>query len=63
MLRRVEAEADTRCLVSKRRIFADGRTCGGVPFSRGAIHHLLTNPVYIGEIRHKDQVYRANIRH
>jgi hypothetical protein len=37
-------EADTRGLVSKRRIFADGRTCGGVPFSREAIHHLLTQP-------------------
>jgi site-specific DNA recombinase len=56
-LRRVEAEADTRGLVSKRRTLADGRTCGGVPFSRGAIHHLLTNPVYIGAIQHKDQVY------
>jgi site-specific DNA recombinase len=53
----VEAEADTRGLVSKRRTLADGRTCGGVPFSRGAIHHLLTNPVYIGVIQHKDQVY------
>ena len=56
-LRRVEAEADTRALVSKRRTLADGRICGGVPFSRGAIHHLLTNRVYIGEIQHKDQVY------
>jgi site-specific DNA recombinase len=37
--------------------FAYGRTCGGVPFSRGAIHHLLTNPVYIGGVRHKNQVY------
>jgi DNA invertase Pin-like site-specific DNA recombinase len=56
-LRTVEATADTRGLVSKRRTFANGRTCGGVPFSRGALHHLLTNPVYIGAIRHKDQVY------
>ena len=56
-LRTVKAEADMRGLVSKRRTFADSRTCGGVPFSRGAIHHLLTNPVYIGKVRHKDQVY------
>ena len=56
-LRRVEAEAGARGLVSKRRTFASGRTCGGVPFSRGAIHYLLTNPVYIGGVRHKDQVY------
>src|SRR5919106_4336413 len=38
-LRTVEATADTRGLVSKRRTFANGRTCGGVPFSRGALHH------------------------
>ena len=56
-LRTVEAEADAQGLVSKHRIFASGRTCGGVPFSRGALHYLLTNPVYIGAIRHKDQVY------
>lgn len=43
-LRRVKAEADSRGLASKRQTFADGRTCGGVPFSRGAIEHLLTNP-------------------
>jgi len=56
-LRSVEAEANARGLVSKRRIFASGRTCGGVPFSRGALHYLLTNPIYVGAIRHKDQVY------
>ena len=56
-LRTVKAEADARGLVSKRRTFADGRTCGGMPFSRGAIYYLLSNPVYIGGVRHKDQVY------
>jgi site-specific DNA recombinase len=56
-------EADTGGLDSKRRIFAGGRTCGSVPCSRGAIHHLLTNPVYIGKIQRKDQVYQASTRH
>jgi len=56
-LRRVKAEADARGLVSKRRTFTHGRTCGGVPLNRGAIYYLLTNPVYIGEVRHKDQAY------
>lgn len=41
-------------LVSKRRQFASGRVQGGAPFSRGQLHHLLTNPVYRGMIRHKD---------
>lgn len=28
-----------------------------VPFSRGKLHHLLSNPVYVGKVRHKDVVY------
>lgn len=27
------------------------------PFGRGKLHHLLTNPIYVGKIRHKDAVY------
>ncbi len=52
-LRDVEREADQLGLRSKPRSFASGRTSGGQPFSRGQIHHLLTNPVYRGLIRHK----------
>jgi len=42
---------------SKRRIFANGRTQGGTVLSRGQIHFLLTNPIYVGLIRHKDKVW------
>ena len=48
------AEAGLR---SKAHVFRSGRTQGGSKFSRGQIHHLLTNPVYIGLIRHKDRTY------
>jgi DNA invertase Pin-like site-specific DNA recombinase len=34
-----------------------GRTYGGSQFSRGQLYNLLSNPVYIGQIRHKGQVY------
>ena len=51
-LRLVEAEALRLGLRSKQ-----GRIRGGGPFARGQLHHLLTNPVYIGRIRHKDQTY------
>jgi len=44
-------------VVSKRRVFEDGRVSGGLPFSRGALYHLLQNPVYRGMIVHKDQAY------
>jgi DNA invertase Pin-like site-specific DNA recombinase len=56
-VRRVKQEADRLGLVSKKRWFANGESAGGVPFTRGRIHHLLANPIYIGEIRHKTQTY------
>ncbi|WP_353842958.1 recombinase family protein [Mesorhizobium sp.] len=28
-----------------------------MPFGRGNLYHLLSNQIYIGKIRHKDQVY------
>lgn len=40
-------------IVSKRRVTASGRTTGGLPFSRGALFHLLRNPIYVGQIHHK----------
>jgi DNA invertase Pin-like site-specific DNA recombinase len=36
---------------------ADGRTRGGVAFSRGALFHLLRNRLYLGQIPHKGQSY------
>ena len=56
-LRLVEAEARRQGLRSKHHHFSTGRIQGGTPFSRGQIHHLLTNPVYRGQIRHKDKVW------
>ena len=34
-----------------------GETVGGSEFSRGALYHLLANPVYRGAIRHKERLY------
>ncbi|MDF1690596.1 MAG: recombinase family protein [Cycloclasticus sp.] len=33
---------------------------GGNEFSRGALYAILKNPIYIGKIRHKDQLYDGN---
>jgi hypothetical protein len=55
--RRVKEAADRQGLVSKHRRFDSGKTFGGVPFTRGRIYHLLANPVYVGEIRHKRRSY------
>ncbi len=36
-----------------------GKTIGGVPFSRGNLYKILSNPVYIGRIVHKDRDYEG----
>lgn len=42
-----------RGIVSKARTTASGRMMGGLPFSRGALFHLLRNRLYLGMIVHK----------
>ena len=56
-MRLVEIEAERRGLRPKTLVSRTGRVRGGSPFARGQLHHLLTNPVYIGRIRHKEQTY------
>ena len=46
-------------LVTKRRALAGGHRTGGQAFTRGHLYQLLTNPIYIGEIRHKDATYQG----
>ena len=46
-------------LRSKRRAGRNGTQLGGSIMGRGQIHHLLSNPVYAGRIRHKDQVHEG----
>ena len=40
---------------SKVRTSNAGRKYGGASYSRGALHHLLCNRIYLGEIVHRDQ--------
>jgi site-specific DNA recombinase len=42
---------------SKRRTSTRGRLLGDCDFSRGALRHLLSNRLYIGEISHKGLVH------
>ena len=61
-LARVEQEAAVLGLRSKHHHFRSGRTQGGNPLSRGQIHKILTNPVYLGRIRHKDKLWPGRHR-
>jgi DNA invertase Pin-like site-specific DNA recombinase len=44
-------------IVSKRHVTQAGKVTGGVPFSRGALFHLLRSPVYLGKIVHKGAIH------
>jgi site-specific DNA recombinase len=46
-------ELETSGIVSGIKISKSGNHQGGKPFSRGGLYHLLGNPVYVGEVRHK----------
>ncbi|HCP80232.1 MAG TPA: recombinase family protein [Octadecabacter sp.] len=56
-LRETKRAADARGLRSRKRERTDGRVTGGNPIDRGHLHHILSNPIYAGRIRHKGQVY------
>jgi hypothetical protein len=56
-VRRVKDEADRLGLRTKRIRTANGAERGGTQFSRGHIYHLLSNPIYTGQIAHKGQLY------
>jgi site-specific DNA recombinase len=56
-LSNLQQTLDRRQIRSKIRTSAEGRTTGGHRFSRGALHHLLTNRIYLGEVVHKGVSY------
>jgi site-specific DNA recombinase len=55
-VKRLKEELDRTGIRSKR----GKKGSGGKPFSRGALYALLQNPLYIGKIRHKDNIYDGN---
>ena len=50
-------ELDRRGWANKSWLSKKGLPMGGVPFDKGSLHRLLTNPLYIGRIRHKDEIF------
>ncbi len=58
-IRLVKERAEALGLRTKRRERPDGRITGGGLFDRGHIHHILTNPIYAGRIRHKNKVFEG----
>jgi DNA invertase Pin-like site-specific DNA recombinase len=58
-LRAVKTEATRLGLRSRQRQTETGKVTGGGVFDRGHIHHILTNPLYAGRIRHRDKVFEG----
>ena len=44
------------------RIDGAGRSTGGGLFSRGHVYKILSNPIYVGRIAHKGQIYDGHQR-
>ncbi len=52
-VRLLKEDLDERGIKSKIRVSKSGRRSGGCSFSRGALYELLSNPIYVGEIKHR----------
>lgn len=54
----VVEDLKSRGIKSKCWINRHGKPTGGCGFGRTAVNYLLSNPVYLGAIRHKKAIYR-----
>ena len=54
---RLKLELDRRGIVTRKRLSSTGRSSGGLPMSVGNLYEMLINPIYIGQIRHKGEVF------
>ncbi|MEO0419067.1 MAG: recombinase family protein [Pseudomonadota bacterium] len=55
----LQRDLEARGVLSKRYVTNKGKQVGGLPFSRGALFHLLRNPVYLGKIAHKGKIHEG----
>jgi site-specific DNA recombinase len=56
-VRLLREELGIRGITSKSWTSASGRSWGGRLIARGALYLMLQNPIYLGEIVHKDETY------
>ncbi|MEO5707226.1 MAG: recombinase family protein [Alteraurantiacibacter sp.] len=53
----LQRELAAQGIMSKQRTTGTGATYGGCPINRGALFHMLANPIYLGRIRHRHVVH------
>jgi len=56
---RLKQQLDAEGVRLPVRTHGAGRSTGGGLFSRGHVYKLLSNPIYVGRIAHKDQVHEG----
>jgi site-specific DNA recombinase len=54
---RLKAALDTENVRSPSRTSGTGRKTGEAPISRGHLYWILSNPIYVGRMRHKGQIH------
>jgi site-specific DNA recombinase len=54
---RLKAALDAGSVRSPVRVCGTGRAAGGGLLSRGHIYWILSNPIYVGRLRHKGQIH------
>ena len=54
---RLKTALDAENLRSPVRMSGTGKRTGGVPISRGHLYWILSNPIYVGRLRHKGQIH------
>lgn len=59
-VRTVAEELAREGIRTPRRSRGNGSSFGGCLFTRGQLYAILRNPVYVGDIRHKDRIYPGN---
>jgi len=53
----VVQELEQRGWLNKRWLPRSGQERGGRPFTKTSLHRLLTNPIYAGQVRYKEEVH------
>ena len=54
---RLKTALDAENIRSPVRMSGTGKRTGGVPISRGHLYWILSNPIYVGRLRHKGQIH------
>ena len=57
---KLKEEVDRLRLRTKARILIRGQPGGGLPFRTGHLYTILRNPLYVGQVQHKGQIYRGD---